>query len=571
MAAKELWLPASAQRSQGQTNFKKANPPKTGEAFGAWAGRTSPYVTMPGGGVLQFDLSRLTLADFRAMKDHYQINASLSILSFMMHQLDWHIECEDQKIADAVEENMRLMWTRLIRGLSQAFWAGYSPMVIDWENNLQSKHIEATKFKDLVPEECMVNWKQVEGYAPPMHAKPKFNVYDGIKQAGSSFPIPAENTLWYPLLMENGDYYGKKLLRSAFTPWFFSILIHLFANRYFERFGEPVPVGRVPFEDDVMVGGQLVNARDAMMDMLEQLRSRAVVVMPSERDHMSNSQSGNNFTWDIEYLESQMRGADFERYLTRLDEEMSIGLFTPILLLRTADVGSYNLGQGHKQTYDLMLNALAGDFKEYVDRFYVWRFVDFNFGPNAPRAFWKPSPLGKASQDTLTAVITSLITKDKVKPDIDELGQALGMSLTEIKEVTADPADDVDPITGKPVAKPEPKKVATKPVKNTATRSTMNEIGARIKQQSEKAFRDQTFGKSFTPQMGYRRRFEESLKAAGLDPQTAHKTTDALYARMDRWLADMVALGTDEFSSSDQFAELFSTMLDTEVDQLAIA
>jgi hypothetical protein len=52
-----------------------------------------------------------------------------------------------------------------------------------------------------------------------------------------------------------------------------------------------------------------------------------------------------------------MRGADFERYMTRLDEEMSIGLFTPILLLRTADVGSYNLGQGHMQIYLWMLNA----------------------------------------------------------------------------------------------------------------------------------------------------------------------------------------------------------------------
>jgi hypothetical protein len=51
--------------------------------------------------------------------------------------------------------------------------------------------------------------------------------------------------------MQNGDYYGKKLLRPAFTSWFFSMLVHLFANRYYERFGEPTPVGRAPFDDEI--------------------------------------------------------------------------------------------------------------------------------------------------------------------------------------------------------------------------------------------------------------------------------------------------------------------------------
>ena len=48
-----------------------------GDKFGSWAGRDLDYWTLPGGAVLQFDLSRLTLADYRAMRDHYQINASL--------------------------------------------------------------------------------------------------------------------------------------------------------------------------------------------------------------------------------------------------------------------------------------------------------------------------------------------------------------------------------------------------------------------------------------------------------------------------------------------------------------
>jgi len=187
--------------------FTKARPPKTGPAFGAWSGPNSNMLRyeLPGGALLQFDLSKLTLADYRSMRDHYQINVSLAILTFTMHQLDWWIECEDSRIEDFVTENLRSIWTRLIRGVSQAYWAGYSPMAIEYENDLVTNQINVNKLKDLIPEECHVNWKVVDGWAPTGHAKPKRYIYDGIKQDRSSNPIPVENSLWYPVLMENGN------------------------------------------------------------------------------------------------------------------------------------------------------------------------------------------------------------------------------------------------------------------------------------------------------------------------------------------------------------------------------
>lgn len=422
--------------SNVQANFKKSPPPKVGEKFGAWAGRDIQFLQLPGGGVLQFDLSRLTLQDYRSMRDHYQINASLSVLTFMMHQLEWKIECENKKIAEMIETNMRQTWTRLIRAMTQAYWAGYAPTVIEYENNVKSGHYELNKFKDLIPEECCVNWKQVPGYAPPGHVPPKFNIFDGIKQQGMTWPIPVENSLWYPLKMENGNYYGTKLLKPAFTSWFFSILLHLWANRYYERFGEPVPVGRANYDDQVTVNGEPMSGRDAMAEMLYNLRSRSVVVLPSDRDPVTKE-----YDYDMQYLESQMRGADFERYLSRLDEEMSLSIFTPVLLFRTADVGSYNLGVSHMQIFLWMLNALAGDLKEYIDKFVVRRLKEFNFGVNAPDATWEYRSLGKENVDTMRAVVAEVIRQGQAKPDMEDLGSALGLKLTEIKQVLAPPTD----------------------------------------------------------------------------------------------------------------------------------
>jgi hypothetical protein len=271
------------------------------------------------------------------MRDHYQVNSSLAVLSFMQHQSDWHIQCDDKRITELCTEQLTNVWTQLNRALAQSNWSGFSPNALNWENDVNNRTVVLDKIKDLVPEECHVNWKLVEGWAPPGHIPPKFKVYDGIKQFGLNWPIPVENSLWYPILMENGDHYGRKLLRPAFTSWFFSLLVHLFANRYYERFGEPTPIARAPYDDEIDVGADKpVRGADFMMTILQNLRSRSAVVLPNDTTNLGRMGDATklHYDYDIEYLESQMRGADFERYMARLDEEISIGLFTPILLLR---------------------------------------------------------------------------------------------------------------------------------------------------------------------------------------------------------------------------------------------
>lgn len=590
----ELWIPPRAKES-----FRKAPPPKLGEKFGAWSGPNTQYLTMPGGGVLQFDLSKLTLADFRSMRDHYQINASLSVLSFMMHRLDWHIECTDKKIATFIEDNMRKVWTRLIRGLSQAYWAGYSPIVIQWENDLQNQKVVATKFKDLTPEECRVNWDFVDGYAPEGFQKPRMPIFDGITQSpygfsgvgsipeggtreginrGGRSQIPVENSLWYPLLMENGDYYGRKILRPAFPSWFFSILIHLFTNRYLERFGEPTPVGRADYEGDVSVGGEVVSGRAAMENILTALRNRSVVVLPSSRDPETKE-----YDYQIEYLESQMRGADFERYLGRLDEEMSVGIFTPMLLFRTADVGSYNLGVAHMQLFMWMLNALAGDLKEYIDKYVIDRLKVYNYGEKAPQAFWTPHQMGKENTETLRAIVTELIRGSKAKADLTELSDAIGITLEEDEPkaplVAVGPDGKIpEPPTpiiapgGAPGAKPGPadkrgirgKPKSAGPKGVGQPRATGKSIAARLHEQATKAYRE---GTPFFPILSHRKQFEDALQAEGWSAQDAHQIATAMYYRLEDWLTEVASVFTD----ADELVTAFEKVFDGELDYFADA
>lgn len=430
-----------------RASTKKAKP-VLGEAFGSWAGRDLNYRTLPGGGAVQFDVSRLVTEDYRAMRSHYQVNSSLSVLSFMIHQLEWKIECDNKRIAAHVEENMQLVWTRLVRAMSQALWAGHSGSILQWENDTSGRRIMLSKIKDIEPEASSINWKYVEGAMPHNSPEgsipPKIKVFDGIKVSGMPGAIPQENSFWYPLLMENGDYTGRKLLQAAFQPWYFSMLLHLFSNRYFERYGEPLPIGRAPQGGRVNVGGSTMEANEYMLAMMGNLRSRGSVMLPSDKIEDADGKPSNDYEYDIQYLESQMRGADFERYLTRLDEEISLALFTPLLLLRSGGgSGSYNLGTSHMQMFLWQLNALADDWGEYINRYIVEPMVDYNFGTTAKRARLKFHKTGRVTGETARAIIAQVLASGRIGVDLEELGQSIGLTLTQVDALSGEVIDGV--------------------------------------------------------------------------------------------------------------------------------
>lgn len=559
--------PISSEQFRPQN--KKGTPPKLGTSFGDWAGRDQRFMTLPGGGVVQFDLSKLNLSDFRAMRDHYQINSSLAVLSFMQHQSDFHVECDDQKIANFCDEQLHEVWTPLNRAMSTATWAGYSPTVIEWDNDYNGNSVVISKIKDLAPEECWVNWKLEEGWAPPGRIKPKFKKFDGIQQWGAGWPVPVENSFWFSLLMENGNYYGRKLLRPAFQSWFFSILLHLFANRYYERFGEPVPIGRAPFDEPIEVGTESIPGNDYMLSILQAIRSRAAVVLPNSRTEDKNGKQ--SFDYEIEYLESQMRGADFERYMTRLDEEMSLALFTPILLFRTADVGSYNLGTGHMQMWLWMLNSMNGDRKAYIDPYILSPMVDYNFSTKAPRAKIIFHKQGNITTDVIQALIAALVRTKMVLPDLKQLGELTGMTWKEVDQTLApptvpDPAADPNKGTGNDGAgggTPAPAKTA-KDREMAEVFNVASEIESRIRGQIEGAYRDDRVGTDLQLNMGFKNKMARALSDAGVRDSIG--VTTGLYRRLDMWLGDVTEGRV--FTGPDTFMDSFSRVLVNEITSI---
>jgi hypothetical protein len=268
------------------------------------------------------------------------------------------------------------------------------------------------------------------------------------------------------------------------------------------------------------------------------------------------------YDYTLEYLESQMRGADFERYLTRLDEEMSLAMFTPLLMMRTADVGSYNLGTQHTQVYQWMLNALSGDWSEYIDKYILRPIVDFNFGVNAPDAKIKFTTLGKTNSELLNSIIQALLTQDKIKIDPREIGEMAGLTITEIDQVTGTDPNPA-PAQKPPNPNPAPAKAET----------PISEIGdlivERVNAQVTKAFANRTFGdaEEFQPKMGYKRQLVIAMRRQQLS--APEQRADDVYEAMDDWLSISCSLGVDEFKSAENFMGFFKAKLDTVLEVFA--
>jgi hypothetical protein len=160
-------------------------------------------------------------------------------------------------------------------------------------------------------------------------------------------------------------------------------------------------------------------------------------------------------------------------------------------------------------------------------------------------------------------VLVALINKDKAEPDLEELGQMVGMTLKEIKQ-TLDPNADpnADPGTA-------PKTGAGRGQKGNAPNALIYDVGKemsqRVRGQIENAFKTHQFGDKTRVNMGFKHRFERSLQADGVEDAIAK--TNRVFSRMDSWLADVVPLGEKEFSGVESFMALFDKVLDYEIGQ----
>ena len=370
-------------------------------------------------GGIKYNPDVIALSTYERMSNHYQVAACLAIISFSIQQIDWFIKTDDAEVKKVLTYAMDKIWNKLIRSVTKSFIYGYSPntKVFTVENIDGKDYYIYKKIKDLNPANCEV-------------IVDKFGNFNGFKYATSdqNIKIKPEYAFWYVSQMENGNQYGKSLLKNVYKPWWFSEKVHTFANRYYERFGEPLVLGRYPSGSKVKdSNGNTVDANKAMDEVVSKIRSHSSSVMPSDRNPDTKE-----YEYTLEYLESQMRGYDFEGYLSRLDREISLGLFLPSLLYGGSKGGSYALGNTQTDIFYTNLMGLMDNIVDYVEHYLLPQLIEYNFDKKVNVKF-AYQPLSSDSKKNINELVQLLIKEGIVKPDINQIQETSGIKLEEIE------------------------------------------------------------------------------------------------------------------------------------------
>jgi hypothetical protein len=392
---------------------------KVGRTLGIIGGNSimKPY-NLPDG--TRYNQSAIAIETYRKMRKDYQISACLNVLAFTIQKMDWYLTGSKPKVREFCEKSIKKIWNQLVKVMSKSFWAGYSPATKVFEYDEILKGINYKNIRDLAPETCRIK----------LDDNGNFNGFKQYPAQTFEQDVEPKYAFWYANQVEDGNLYGRSMLEAAYNAWYYSEIMHLFANRYYERFGEPAVVTRGPGTEDVKdSNGTALDAISSMKSVGEGLKSHSVVGIPSDRD------DGGNYLFDIQYLESQMRGVDFDTYLKRLDMEKSRAIFVPDLLLGTGRVGSYELGKEHKATFINGVMGMFDDFITYINKYITPQLVEYNFGTRTEIPEFNYLPLSKTSEDSLVAVFNAALKGDPNILDIERLAPKLGIPLRDAQEL----------------------------------------------------------------------------------------------------------------------------------------
>lgn len=362
----------------------------------------------------------IKLDTYKKISKHYQVAAAMAVISYSIQQIDWFIQAEDEKVKKVLTISIENIWNRLIRSASKSFIYGFSPnvKVFKLEKIEGKEYIVYKKIKDLDPADCVVKTD-------------KYGVFNGfIYKKGSlqEVTVKPDYAFWYVANMENGNLYGESMLKKIYKPWWFSEKVHTFANRYYERFGEPLVLGRAPSGAKVKnASGATKDAQDLMKEIIENIRNHSSVQLPSDKDTETKE-----YLYDLKYIESQMRGFDFGTYLDRLDFEMTKGLLLPELTLGGQKGGSYALGSAQIDVFYTNLMGLMDNIVDYVNLYLLPQILQYNFGEDV-KARLAYQPLSIETRKFINTLITEMVKASRLKPDIAQLEERSGVKLKEIE------------------------------------------------------------------------------------------------------------------------------------------
>jgi phage gp29-like protein len=360
---------------------------------------------------------------YREMRDNDPvIGAMLYAIDKVITRLEWHIEGEDERTTEFVQEcldDMSDSWDATLQNILSMLVYGWSfhEVVYKIRGGMTDDPKTNSRFKD-----HRIGWRKWPVRAQETLQEWMIDERGGIQgmvqidpSGGGLHRIPIEKALLFRTTTNRNNPEGYSLLRNAYRPWFYKRRIEEIEAVGIERDLAGLPMAFVPPE---YLMNTATPAQKAVLNSITEIvqnvkrNEQEGIVFPAAYDEQGNR------VFDLTLLSaSGARQFDTGAVIQRYDQRVAMSLLSDFLLLGSDQVGSFALGTAKIDLWTLAVDSIAKTIAEVVNQYAIPRLLKLN----AMRTDRMPNlTYGQVSSVELTEVadyVSKLVGVGAIMPD----------------------------------------------------------------------------------------------------------------------------------------------------------
>ncbi len=394
-----------------------------------------------------------TLCDISAMRQDPTIKIGLSVIKQPLQRVDWTItkmpgarQELPPDIKQFVEDNLRPLWDEFMVNLLTGIDFGYVVFEKVWEP--VNGKLNYGRLLPLRPDNLEIYYDPVSGDFTRVKQIQPCTV---ARKTEKAVEISAEKLFVYTHKKEFADVEGESRLVGVYPYWRMCNDMYKYTNAFYHRFGIPTikgwaPRGTTPVTTDKDGNPVEVDNMTWWSSVLDNLHNSTTLVHEFTEDNR----------WGFEILEPKVENVRFLPYIEHLNVMKLVALFVPELTVMKGARGSYALGRAQTELFIDNEEAILKEINGQIDEYLIRPLVEYNWGPDAPRAHWSYQPMSKQVREymakTFEFITMGLANRGIVKADYDEMAERLGIpTLTEPEEFPppVNPEEEEEPVEEK--------------------------------------------------------------------------------------------------------------------------
>jgi phage gp29-like protein len=360
---------------------------------------------------------------YREMRDNDPvIGAMMYAIDKVITRLEWHVEGDDERTAEFVQECLEDMsdsWDATLQNILSMLVYGWSfhEVVYKIRGGMTGDPRTHSRFKD-----HRIGWRKWPVRAQETLQEWIIDERGGIQgmnqidpSGGGLHRIPIEKALLFRTTTNRNNPEGYSLLRNAYRPWFYKRRIEEIEAVGIERDLAGLPMAYVPPE---YLMSSATPAQKAVLRTITEIvqnvkrNEQEGIVFPAAYDDAGNR------VFDLTLLSaSGSRQFDTGAVIQRYDQRIAMSLLSDFLLLGSDRVGSFALGTAKVDLWTLAVDSIAKTIAEVVNQYAIPRLLRLNAMRTDKMPYLTYGQVNSVELSEVADYVQKLVSVGAIMPD----------------------------------------------------------------------------------------------------------------------------------------------------------